>query len=243
MVSACSDDDSESGSTNPQGAGSSSDLVGGISDPEKAPFDTVVVLMMENRSFDHLLGWMPGVDGKQAGLSFPAPRAAMVPTAALGNDTQACALKDPAHGWESMATHYNGGKCDGWLQTQTTGDHFPIGYYEAAQVPILAALAQKYTLFDQYHCSVLGATWPNRFYQLCAATDVDETDLFPRRGRSDRRSWSRHLRPATSGRSDRWVLHVGRTDDRIVRVEEVRRDHLSEGSVLHPGPGRHACPT
>ena len=44
---------------------------GGITDPSKAPFDTVVVLMMENRSFDHLLGWMPGVNGKQAGLTYP----------------------------------------------------------------------------------------------------------------------------------------------------------------------------
>jgi len=36
-----------------------------------APFDVVVVLLMENRSFDHLLGWLPDADGKQAGLSFP----------------------------------------------------------------------------------------------------------------------------------------------------------------------------
>ena len=74
-----------------------------------------------------------------------------------------------------MVKQYNGGKCDGWLQTQTTGDHFPIGYYERAQVPILGALARSYTLFDSYHCSLMAATWPNRFYMLCAATDVDET--------------------------------------------------------------------
>src|SRR5947209_6522507 len=134
--------------------------VGGITDPSKAPFDTVVVLMMENRSFDHLLGWMPGTNGKQAGLTFPALHGGTATTAPLGSNTQGCAEKDPAHDWKSMVTQYNGGKLDGWLKTQTTGDHFPIGYYEAPQVPILGALAKGYTLFDSYHCSLMAATWP-----------------------------------------------------------------------------------
>ena len=38
--------------------------------PADAPFDTVVVLMMENRSFDHVLGWLPGANGRQAGLTY-----------------------------------------------------------------------------------------------------------------------------------------------------------------------------
>ena len=38
--------------------------------PDDAPFDTVVILMMENRSFDHFLGWLPGADGRQVGLSY-----------------------------------------------------------------------------------------------------------------------------------------------------------------------------
>jgi len=152
---------------------------GGITDPKKAPFDTVVVLMMENRSFDHLLGWMPGVNGKQAGLTYPDLHGKPAHTAPLGNHTQACGDKDPAHDWVSVATQYNNGKCDGWLKTQTTGDHFPIGYYQKPQLPILAALAKSYTLFDNYHCSLMAATWPNRFYQLSAATDVDETGVFP----------------------------------------------------------------
>jgi phospholipase C len=153
--------------------------VGGITDPSKAPFDTVVVLMMENRSFDHLLGWFPGAKGKQAGLQFPGLDGQLVPTAPLGDNTQACLEKDPSHDWQSIVTQFNGGRCDGWLKTQTTGDHFPIGYYERPQVPILAALAEGYTLFDSYHASLMAATWPNRFYQLCAATDVDETGGFP----------------------------------------------------------------
>ncbi len=156
--------------------------IGGITDPSKAPFDTVVVLMMENRSFDHLLGWFPGANGKQAGLRFPGYKGGTVPTAALGSNTQACGDKDPDHTWQGMVTHYNDGKCDGWLKTQTTGDTFPIGYYEEAQLPILGALARNYSLFAAYHCSLMGPTWPNRFYQLSAATDVDASGLFPAQG-------------------------------------------------------------
>ncbi len=160
------------------GTGSSSPLP----DPRNAPFDTVVVLMLENRSFDHLLGWVPGANGRQAGLSYPDLHQKPASTYPLGNETQACGEKDPAHDWGSMVKHFDGGRCDGWLQTQTTGDHFPIGYYEKAQVPILATLAENYTLFDSYHCSMMAATWPNRLYMLCAATDLDETGLFPGAG-------------------------------------------------------------
>ena len=135
--------------------------------------------MMENRSFDHMLGWVPGANGKQAGLSYPDASGAATPTFDLGTDVQGCAFMDPKHDWESVAAQFHNGACDGWLTTQTSGDRYPIGYYTAAQVPVLGALAQNYTLFDNYFCSLLAATWPNRLYQLCAATDVDQTGVFP----------------------------------------------------------------
>ncbi len=182
-VAACSSDSSTNAAS---GGTSTTATADGLPDPASAPFDTVVVLMLENRSFDHLLGWLPGADGKQAGLSFPAygDPTRMVPTVDMGTDTQACGDKDPAHDWPSMVTQYNGGKLDGWLQTQPTGDDFPIGYYGSAQVPVLAALAQNYTVFDRYFCSLQAATWPNRFYQLCAATDMDVTEFFPGEGKA-----------------------------------------------------------
>ena len=181
-AAACSSD----ATTNTASGGTTTSAAGdGLPDPASAPFDTVVVLMLENRSFDHLLGWLPGADGTQAGLSFPAygDPSRMVPTVDMGSNTQACGDKDPAHDWPSMVTQYNGGALDGWLQTQPTGDDFPIGYYGSAQVPVLGALAQNYTAFDRYFCSLQAATWPNRMYQLCAATDLDVTDFFPAEGK------------------------------------------------------------
>jgi phospholipase C len=178
-LGACSSSGDDSKGPNPSTGGAPSPTTTTLPDPKTAPFDTVVVLMLENRSFDQLLGWVPGADGKQAGLSYPDLKGRPASTYSMGHDYQACGDKDPAHDWQAMVKHYNGGKCDGFLSTQLTGDHFPIGYYEQAQVPILGALATNYTLFDRYHCSLMAATWPNRFYQLCAASDVDDTGFFP----------------------------------------------------------------
>jgi phospholipase C len=127
--------------------------------------------MMENRSFDHMLGWLPGADGKQAGLAFPDKQAVMQPTHPLAPDFQGCRSHDPKHDWRSARIQLDGGRCDGWLRTQPLGDHFPIGYYTAADLPITAALARNYTTCDRYFCSVLGPTGPNRTYSWTATTD------------------------------------------------------------------------
>lgn len=144
-----------------------------------APFDTVVVLTMENRSFDHLLGWFPGADGRQAGLTYADSAGAAHPTWPIAPDWQGWRYGDPRHDWPAVAEQLNGGACDGFLKTQAVGDTYPISYYTADDLPVLAELARSYTTFDQYFCSMLGATWPNRFYQHCAATDVDGTGIYP----------------------------------------------------------------
>src|SRR5437867_3044986 len=78
------------------------------SEPESAPLpnpqdsgiEHVVVLMMENRSFDHFLGWLPGADGKQAGLMFPDKQGQMHPTFPLAPNFQNCQFDDPDHGYD-----------------------------------------------------------------------------------------------------------------------------------------------
>ncbi len=115
-VAACSSDSKPSArDSTPAGRRSAPQTLG---NPKDAPFEHVVLLMMENRSFDHLLGWMPGVNGKQAGLMFPDGKGLMVPTAALRTNTQQCDLEDPDHTWQAVARQYNDGRCDGWLATQ-----------------------------------------------------------------------------------------------------------------------------
>src|SRR5258708_17748733 len=148
---------------------------GTLPDPSIAPFDHVVVVMMENRSFDHFLGWLPGANGKQEGLSYldastPSKR---YPTYELAPDYQGCGYGDPNHSWQGGLKQLNGGKVDGFLQTSAPDDTFPIGYYTEKSVPVLGALARNYTVSDNYFCAILAETYPNRFYQHAAPTARD----------------------------------------------------------------------
>lgn len=148
--------------------------------PNEAPFDTVVVLMMENRSFDHVLGWLPGANGRQQGLRFAAAKGILHATWPLAPEWQGCSFSDPDHSWQGAAIQYADGRCDGFLRTAPPGDRFPVGYYGGKDLPILAALATGYTVFDNYFCSMQGPTWENRLYQLTGTTQVDMPDGFPK---------------------------------------------------------------
>src|SRR5258708_39058887 len=82
--------------------------------PGDAPFDIVVVLMMENRSFDHGLRWLPGANGHQAGLSYPDARGVVHATYPLAPEWQGFTLSDPHHPWQCTATQNANGPRD-WL--------------------------------------------------------------------------------------------------------------------------------
>jgi phospholipase C len=149
-----------------------------LPNPADAPFDHVVVLMMENRSFDHFLGWLPGADGVQSGRAYwdTSKPGKLYPTYQLAPDYMGCDYGDPDHSWEGGVKQLNGGKVDGFLQTALPDDTFPIGYYTEESVPVLGALARSYTTSDHYFCSILAETYPNRFYQHAAATDRDHNN-------------------------------------------------------------------
>jgi phospholipase C len=133
-------------------------------------FDHVVVVMMENRSFDHLLGWLPGADGRQAGLTFADAAGAPHATHPLAPDFQGCGLADPDHSFEGGRVAYNGGACDGWLRAGTNDD-FPIGYYGQADLPFLGRAAPHWTTFSRWFPPILAPTQPNRIYLHAGQTD------------------------------------------------------------------------
>ena len=74
-------------------------LTRALPNPQDAGIDHIVVVMMENRSFDHFLGWLPGADGIQAGLQYPDKSGQMQATYPLAPDYQGCALEDPDHSY------------------------------------------------------------------------------------------------------------------------------------------------
>jgi phospholipase C len=105
----------------------------GLPAPSETGIKHVVVLMMENRSFDHMLGWLPGANGKQAGRSFTDTTGATFNSSHLTN-TQNCSSADPNHGFLAGRTQLAGGAMNGFLLTQPAGDQFPIGFFESSDV-------------------------------------------------------------------------------------------------------------
>jgi len=130
----------------------------------------VVVVMMENRSFDHLFGWLPNADGIQAGLSFPNPAGGTSATWPLAPDYTGCSYPDPDHSYNGGRLEYNNGLMNGFLLDTANGIN-SIGYYTQQDLPFRSALALNYTTCDRYFPSILAPTFPNRIFQNCGQTD------------------------------------------------------------------------
>src|SRR5881394_2140755 len=141
---------------------------GVLPQPETCGIDHVIVFMMENRSFDHFLGWLPGADDRQAGLTYVDAGGVPHTTFPLAPDFQGCGFQDPDHSYDGGRVEYDGGACDGWLRAN---DVFSIGYYRQQDLAFLGHAVPDWTSFDRYFCAILGPTFPNRIYQHAGQTD------------------------------------------------------------------------
>lgn len=147
--------------------------------------DTVVVLMMENRSFDHYLGarrLLDGddvVDGLEDGMSNPDDAGVPVPIFPTALDC----VPDPPHSWTSCHLQWNEGRNDGFVQQMA--DRFPesahevMGYWTRGYLSTTHTLADHFVVADAWHCSLLAGTWPNRFYLHCAQSGAARTNDLP----------------------------------------------------------------
>jgi phospholipase C len=142
----------------------------GLPRPDKSGIKHVVVVMMENRSFDHLLGWLPGADGQQAGLVYTDSQGAAFETHPLAPDFQGCGHPDPDHSYEGGRIEYDGGLCDGWLRAGAN-DAYAIGYYTQDDLPFFGQAAPDWTVCNRYFAPIMAPTYPNRIYQHAAVTD------------------------------------------------------------------------
>jgi phospholipase C len=130
----------------------------------------VVVLMMENRSFDHFLGWLPGADGRQAGLAYTDAAGVSHPTHALAPDFQGCGFSDPDHSYAGGREEVDGGLMDGWLRAGAN-DLYSIGYYTGDDLAFFGQAARPWLVFDRWFPSILSETFPNRIYLHAGQTD------------------------------------------------------------------------
>ncbi|MFI6368801.1 phospholipase C [Nocardia sp. NPDC050630] len=157
------------------------------------PIEHIVLLMQENRSFDHYFGTMAGVRG------FGDPDALVFPdgspvfrqpdeqnpdgyTLPFHLDTYRNSVQkipSTSHAWSVQHEALNGGRMDRWLSAhrEADGANGPcvMGYYERADIPFHFALADAFTVCDAYHSSVLGPTWPNRMMWMTGTIDPGGT--------------------------------------------------------------------
>jgi phospholipase C len=136
-------------------------------------FRHVVVVMMENRSFDHLLGWLPGAEGMQSGKSYTNVNGQSFLNWHL-TYFQGCGCDDPDHsylgGRIELNTKSSPPASDGWLLANTN-DTFSIGYYLQRDLPFLGQAATNWTVCDHCFAAIMAETQPNRIYQHAAQTD------------------------------------------------------------------------
>jgi phospholipase C len=140
-----------------------------LPDPGTSGIDHIVVVMMENRSFDHFLGWLPAADGKQAGLTYVDRYGVPHGTHHL-TAYASCGFADPDHSYEGGRIELNDGKCDGWLKAGEN-DELAIGYFTQSDLGFLGKAAPAWTVCDRYFSAVMAETYPNRFYMHAAQTD------------------------------------------------------------------------
>lgn len=148
-----------------------------------AGIDHIIVLMMENRSFDHYFGARKLLEGLPVdGLTGLETNPNLDMTQAPVFLLEEFEVASPPHEWDECHIQFNLGANNGFV-FEAEKKHPGLGpqvmgYHVREQIPILWGLADNFTLCDKWFASVMGPTWPNRFY-LHACTANGRKDNFP----------------------------------------------------------------
>jgi phospholipase C len=152
--------------------------------------DHFIFLMKEIRSFDHYFGTLSGVRGFDDANAMVLPDGHPVFAQTDAQDgtrvlpfrldtkrTNAQRLHQLDHSWLAQHQSWDGGKMDLWIPAHRAEDGaaapLTMGYLAGADLPYYHALADAFTICDNYHCSVMGPTHPNRYYAMSATIDPD----------------------------------------------------------------------
>ena len=152
---------------------------------DEMPFDHLVVVMMENHSFDNLLGALAQTRPDVCGLTFENGKATNSNPGGPGTPptVTAYALPDTSQGsdvsqtWKDSHDQINGGAMDGFVRSRNSVQ--PLGYYTAELLPFAYSLASTFTIANRWFCSLPGPTYPNRRFLLagtaygCTVTNRD----------------------------------------------------------------------
>jgi phospholipase C len=224
---------------------------------ERGRIDTIVICMMENRSFDHVFGSLSllegrtDIDGLLPGMANPDLDDNLVP---IGPNLAPCMDPDPPHGWTSSRTQLDGGTNLGFVRAfqeshgLSAPTSIPMSYQVREQQPISYALADQYALCQRWFSSLLTSTWPNRLYFHAAQSQGIASNSLPPTGTYTCRTIWDQLTDA----GVEWGYYYtdlptlalfGRADwaERLARIEQFYTD-ASTGSLpqvvcVDPGAG------
>eukprot|EP00756_Hemistasia_phaeocysticola_P052065 Hpha_TRINITY_DN2725_c0_g1::TRINITY_DN2725_c0_g1_i1::g.110494::m.110494/K01114/plc; phospholipase C len=157
------------------------------------PVKRLIVLMMENRSFDHMLGWlkakMPSLDGLTGGENNVNP--VTKEKVYVSKNAPDEAVDDPDHSWQGTTKEIYGfaktlhdktsqPTMGGFVRAQTDlGQHpsNPLDMFTPETAPIMNAMAMEFTVFDRWFPSIPGPTDPNRAYAMSGTSDGQTTNF------------------------------------------------------------------
>jgi phospholipase C len=137
------------------------------------PIRHVVVVMQENRSFDHYFGRLAQAgqpDAEGFPETFSNPDRAGQPVFPHRLPTT-CVADDPPHQWDAMYQHWNQGRMDGFVRIAAgagTDGHHAMGYHDESQLPFYHWLGRTFAISDRHFSSALSGTWHNRQFAYAA---------------------------------------------------------------------------
>jgi phospholipase C len=189
----------------------------------KLPFDHIVVLMMENRSFDQYFSKLPdyGVTDVDVatGQDFNYDPDTNPPSKIFQYHESRYCILDTDHEWTAVHLQYDNGLMDGFVATNNPGGARAMGYYDDTDIPYYYWLAKTFAISDRNFSSLLGPTWPNRFY-LYGATSWGNTKT------SDGTVFV--------NQAYRTAPKIMDLLDQAGRTWKIYRDHISFASIFKP---------
>jgi len=136
------------------------------------PIENILIIMQENRAFDHYFGQLNqfGYNGEVDGLTEEMSNPDVDGTPVPPFHQQSYCTDDTDHEWDGAHLEWNLGQNDQFvIQNTTPGTHDGVramSYYDQSDLPYYYALANHFSIGDRYFSSVLGPTYPNRFFLL-----------------------------------------------------------------------------
>jgi phospholipase C len=202
-----------------------------VGDPlgQRIPIDHFVIVMQENRSFDHYFQELP---------KFGQPEADVAPPDYQNHDsytdrdvkpfhqTSLCG-KDTRHDWNSAHAQFDGGKMDGFVYTSNPKGKRALGYYDATDLAFYYTLANTFAIGDRYFASMLGPTWPNRMFFHSGTTFGHIGNAPPKERIPEDQSLFQQL----SRKGIEWVVYAeGMTFEEKIftHLHDIKGDHFKD---------------